>query len=114
MVFWHTAWKKHHSWAIRKTRSWNFLILFTGFYGLYWFNRYSTSRTLAWLDYMKPTEEQAKLDRKMYGYRKYTEPGLAASKKNYLIATGDYQPRLPTSKQLLPYDALVLSHPESS
>ena len=102
MVYWHTAYKKHHSYLIRKTRFYNLFAVFMVFYGVYWFNTYETNRTLWYLDRVNPTQEQADKARRNFGFRERYEPLIARSKKHYLIAQGDYQPRIPAESQLLP------------
>lgn len=102
MVFWHTAYKKHHSWLIRKTRFYNFAFVIALFYGVYWFNRYSMNRTMWYLDRIGPSQVKANKDRRDYGYRAHYEPLVARSKKHYLISQGDYAPRIPYEDQLLP------------
>ena len=72
------------------------------FYSLYWYNRYSANRTLAYLDRINPDQEKANNDRRDYGYRERYEPLIARSKKHYLIAKGDYAPRVPYEDQMLP------------
>jgi hypothetical protein len=102
MVYWHTAYKKHHSWMIRKMRGWNFFGVFMGFYAIYWFGKYSSNRTLWYLDRVKPNQAAADRERRDFGYRERYEPLIARSKKHYLLAKGDYAPRLPYEDQLLP------------
>ena len=102
MVFWHTAYKKHHSWLIRKTRFWNYLIVFGTFYSIYWYNRYSSNRTLSYLDRVPPSQERANQERRDFGFHARYEPLIARSKKHYLISKGDYAPRVPFEDQLRP------------
>mmetsp|Transcript_3490 Transcript_3490/g.5376 ORF Transcript_3490/g.5376 Transcript_3490/m.5376 type:complete len:111 (+) Transcript_3490:3-335(+) len=106
MVFWHTAFKKHHSWLIRKGRGWNFLVVFMMFYSVWWFNRSSATRTFKYMDRVQPTQEKADAARRYYGYRHHYEPLIARSKKNYLIAQGDYSMRIPHEDQFKSEEAL--------
>ena len=106
MVFWHTTYKKNHSWLIRKTRSWNFLAVFLMFYSVYWYNKSNVYRTFKYLDRVQPSQERADAMRALHGYRQHYEPLLARSKKNYLISQGGYKMRLPFEDQLKPEEAL--------
>lgn len=99
MVYWHTTYKKHHSWLIRKTRGWNFFFLFLGFYSVYWYNRTEAQRTLKYLDRIHPSQERANAERRLWGYRTHYEPLIARSRKNLLLAQGDYEMRLPWEDQ---------------
>ncbi|CAG9331174.1 unnamed protein product [Blepharisma stoltei] len=100
MVYWHTLYKKHHSWMIRKTRGYNFFLLFLCFYSVYWYNRSSAQRTLAFLDRVRPDEKKAREDLKMWGYRRHYQPLIARSRKNALIARGDYAMRIPYEDEM--------------
>jgi hypothetical protein len=101
MVFWHTAYKKHHSWLIRKTRWFNYLFVVTVFYSVYWYNRYETNRTLKYLDRVKPSQARADAERRDFGFRERYEPLIPRSRKHYLISKGGYQTRVPYEDQLL-------------
>lgn len=102
MVFWHTAYKKHHSYLIRKTRFFNFFIIGMGFYYLYWYNRYESKRSMWYMEHVKPTQERANSERRNYGFRERYEPLLARSRKHYLYSKGEGAPRIPYEDQLLP------------
>ena len=106
MVFWHTTFKKNHTWLIRKTRGWNFLAVFLMFYSVYWYNKSNAWRTFKYMDRIHYDQNQADANREMYGYRRHYEPMLARSKKNFLIAQGNYQMRLPHEDQLKAEEAL--------
>lgn len=102
MVFWHTAYKKHHSYLIRKTRGYNLFVTFMLFYSLYWYNRYESNRFVRYLTHVEPSQARADSQRQNYGFRERYEPLIARSKKHYLISKGDYAPRIPYEDQLLP------------
>lgn len=46
-------------------------------------------------------QDAAEANRKNYGYRTHYKPQLARSRKNQLIAQGDYKMRVPFEDQLL-------------
>lgn len=106
MVFWHTTFKKNHSWLIRKGRPWTFLTLFMMFYSVYWYNKSGIFRTFSYLDHIDNSQERADSQRAMYGYRRHYEPLLARSRKNYLIAQGNYSMRVPFEDGLKAEEAL--------
>lgn len=95
MVYWHTAFKKHHSWMNRKIRPFNFSLVFIAFYSIFWYSYKSHKRTFRSMDHDVPNQHKADNARRMYGYRRHYEPLIARSRKNLLIAQGGYEMRLP-------------------
>jgi len=104
MVYWHTAWKKHHSWMIRKFRLPTYIALGLAFYYAFWFNRSSGRRTLEFLDHTYGNDAKAQRNKRDFGYRHHYEPLIARSRKNLLLAQGNYQMRLPFEDQLRAHD----------
>lgn len=102
MVYWHTAWKKHHSWMIRKFRIPTYVSVVLLFYYTYWFNKSSGRRTLAFMDHTYWNEEKAALHKRDFGYHSHYDPVIARSRKNMLLAQGGYQMRVPFEDQLRP------------
>lgn len=95
MVYWHTAFKKHHSFLIRKARPFNFGLVILSFYSVFWYSNRSHQRTFRHIDRDVPSQEKADNSRRMFGYRRHYEPLIARSRKNLLIAQGGYEMRLP-------------------
>jgi hypothetical protein len=102
MVFWHTAYKKHHTWLIKKTRSFNYFVIILAFYSVYWYNRYSANRVLAYLDRIKPDQAKADAQKRNFGFNDRYVPAIARSRKHLLISRGEGAPRIPFEDQLLP------------
>lgn len=95
MVYWHTAFKRHHSFLIRKLRPFNFFLVGMMFYSVFWYTNRSYQRNFKYIDRDVPSQEKADKNRRMYGYRRHYEPLIARSRKNWLIAQGGYEMRLP-------------------
>lgn len=106
MVFWHTAWKKHHSWMIRHYRIPTFIGLGMGFYYVYWFNRSSGRRTIAYLDRIHIGDDWVARNKRDFGYHHHYQPAIARSRKNWLISQGDYHMRIPWEEVPKAYPAV--------
>jgi hypothetical protein len=109
MVYWHTCWKRFHTYLNRKWRPWNFTVLFGTFYAVYWYNRSGAYRAFVHNDLNPMTRSRATEEKRDFGYRKHYEPKIARSRKNMLIAQGGYEPRLPF-EDLLKADEALLPH----
>jgi len=89
---------------IRKFRLPTYIALGLAFYYAFWFNRSSGRRTLEFLDHTYGNDAKAQRNKRDFGYRHHYEPLIARSRKNLLLAQGNYQMRLPFEDQLRAHD----------